>query len=162
MNLEKISRRRFLTGLSMGLAAASAALVSVPVIGSLLAPLFKRLPEVWRSVGRVESFEVGKTISVVFQNAEPLPWAEGTAKNAAWLRRVSETEFIAFAINCMHLGCPVTWLPDAELFMCPCHGGVYTKDGDVAAGPPPKALARHQVRVRNGEVEILTMPLPIA
>lgn len=161
MNLETITRRRFLTRLILGFATVSAALVSVPVIGSLLAPLLKRPPQAWRSVGRADSFKIGQTVAVVFRNADPLPWAGVTAKNAAWLRRVNETEFIAFAINCMHLGCPVTWLADAELFMCPCHGGVYTQDGEVAAGPPPRALARHQVRVRNGEVEILTMPLPI-
>jgi menaquinol-cytochrome c reductase iron-sulfur subunit len=145
----------------MGLAAAGAAAAAVPVVGFILAPLLRRPPEVWRAVGHVSAFEVGKTVAVVFQNAAPLPWAGVTANNAAWLRRESETEFIAFAINCTHLGCPVTWLPDAELFMCPCHGGVYTKDGRVAAGPPPQPLTRHQVRVRHGEVEILTMPLPI-
>jgi menaquinol-cytochrome c reductase iron-sulfur subunit len=25
---------------------------------------------------------------------------------------------VAFSINCTHLGCPVRWLPDANLFMC--------------------------------------------
>ena len=53
------------------------------------------------------------------------------------------------------------WLPDAELFMCPCHGGVFYKDGAVASGPPPKALVTYPVRVRDGVVEILTSPLPI-
>ncbi|MDQ2900037.1 MAG: Rieske 2Fe-2S domain-containing protein, partial [Acidobacteriota bacterium] len=47
------------------------------------------------------------------------------------------------------------------LFMCPCHGGVYYKNGDVAAGPPPKPLTKYPVRVRDGLVEILTKPTPI-
>ena len=50
------------------------------------------------------------------------------------------------------MGCPVRWLQDAELFMCPCHGGVYYEDGTVAAGPPPKPLVRLRVRVANGQV----------
>jgi menaquinol-cytochrome c reductase iron-sulfur subunit len=161
MNTEDISRRRFLARLSIGFAAASAALASVPVIGFLFAPLFKSLPEAWRSVGRVESFEIGKTVSVQFQTADPLPWSGITAKNSAWVRRVSEAEFIVFSIHCTHLGCPVTWIPEAELFMCPCHGGVFTRDGNVAAGPPRHPLTRHQVRVLNGNLEILTKPLPI-
>ena len=53
------------------------------------------------------------------------------------------------------------WVPDAELFMCPCHGGVYYKDGKVAAGPPPRPLSRYPVRVRAGNVEVRTMPIPI-
>ena len=161
MQSTEITRRRFLSRLSMGLAAAGAALAGVPVVGFLLSPLFRKSPEIWRAVGRVDGFEVGKTVAVIFQNADPLPWAGVSANTAAWLRRETEAEFIAFSIHCTHLGCPVTWLPDAELFMCPCHGGVYTKDGSVAAGPPPKPLTRHPVRVRNGSVEILTTPLPI-
>jgi menaquinol-cytochrome c reductase iron-sulfur subunit len=39
--------------------------------------------------------------------------------------------------------------------MCPCHGGVYYKDGSVAAGPPPRPLERYPVRVQDGQVEIL-------
>ena len=47
----------------------------------------------------------------------------------------SDDEFVAFSVNCAHLGCPVRWLREAHLFMCPCHGGVYYEDGRVAAGP---------------------------
>jgi menaquinol-cytochrome c reductase iron-sulfur subunit len=90
-----------------------------------------------------------------------LPWAGVTAKTAAWLRRVDQETFIAFSINCTHLGCPVRWLEQAELFMCPCHGGVYYKDGTVAAGPPPLPLPRYPVRLNNGKVEIQTNPIPI-
>ena len=53
------------------------------------------------------------------------------------------------------------WLPDADLFMCPCHGGVFYNDGRVASGPPGRSLVRYPVRVRNGAVEILASPLPI-
>jgi menaquinol-cytochrome c reductase iron-sulfur subunit len=59
------------------------------------------------------------------------------------------------------MGCPVRWLPDAELFMCPCHGGVYYTDGTVAAGPPPKPLVRYEVRVVNDQVQIKAAALPI-
>ncbi len=90
-----------------------------------------------------------------------VPWSGVTARTAAWLRREADDRFIAFAINCTHLGCPVRWLPDADLFMCPCHGGVFYGDGRVASGPPGRPLARYEVRVRGGVVEILASPLPI-
>jgi menaquinol-cytochrome c reductase iron-sulfur subunit len=47
------------------------------------------------------------------------------------------------------------------LFICPCHGGVYYKDGAVASGPPPKALVRYQVRLNKDAVEIKTAPVPV-
>ena len=96
-----------------------------------------------------------------YADASPLPWAGVTGKTAAWLRRVSEDKFIAFSIHCAHLGCPVKWLADARLFMCPCHGGVYYEDGNVAAGPPPHALRQYPVRVEGGNVEVHTEPIPI-
>jgi menaquinol-cytochrome c reductase iron-sulfur subunit len=55
----------------------------------------------------------------------------------------------------------VRWVEKARLFMCPCHGGVYYEDGRVAAGPPPHGLAQYPVRIREGEVEISTQPIPI-
>jgi len=117
---------------------------------------------VWRRVGNVESFEIGSTVEVTFEDASPLPWSGQTAQTAAWLRRESQEVFTAFSVNCTHLGCPVRWLPDANLFLCPCHGGAYYQDGRVAAGPPPRSLVRYEVRVRQGQVEVLTSPVPIS
>lgn len=157
----RISRRQFLAGMSLGLGAIAAAVAGIPMIGFLLAPLVQKAPQNWRSVGEVKNFEIGHTVAVSFVDASPLPWAGVTARTAAWLRRDSEQEFTAFAINCTHLGCPVRWLQEANLFLCPCHGGVYYQDGTVAAGPPPKPLAHYQVRVRQGRVEIRTGAMPI-
>ncbi len=156
-----VSRREFLERLSIVLGSATAGLLAIPVVGFILAPLFSKRPSAWRSVGRVDQFKIGETVAVRFQDASPLPWAGVTANNAAWLRRESADEFIAFSINCTHLGCPVRWLKKANLFMCPCHGGVYYKDGAVAAGPPPRPQTRYAVRVRNGEVELQTRPIHI-
>ena len=96
------------------------------------------------------------------ENGARVPWAGVTGQTAAWLRREPNGEFVAFAVNCTHLGCPVRWIEAAQLFMCPCHGGVYNKDGTVAAGPPPRPLVRYGVRVHDGQVEILASPTPIA
>jgi menaquinol-cytochrome c reductase iron-sulfur subunit len=98
---------------------------------------------------------------VKFSNASPEPWAGVTSQTASWLRRVSQAEFIAFSVNCTHLGCPVRWESDAEIFLCPCHGGVYYKDGSYAAGPPPHDLYRYRVRVSDNRVEIEAAPIPI-
>jgi menaquinol-cytochrome c reductase iron-sulfur subunit len=154
-------RRRFLARLSLALGSVGAALIGVPVLGFLLAPLFESVILRWRPVGSLESFRKGQTVKVNFEDASPLAWAGVTGQTAAWLRYEPGGEFVAFAVNCTHLGCPVRWLETAELFMCPCHGGVYYKDGTVAAGPPPRPLVRYPVRVRDGQVEILASPTPI-
>ena len=158
---EEINRRKFLIKLSLALGGIAAAAAAIPVIGALLAPLLQKSPQTWRTLGTLNDFKIGSTTLISFIDADPLPYAGITAKSAAWLRRKSENDFIAFSANCSHLGCPVRWEENAELFMCPCHGGVYYKDGTVASGPPPKPLTQYQVRVYNGEVQLLTAPIPI-
>ena len=158
---DEISRRRFLEKVCIGLGSLCAAILGVPLVGFVIAPIFRKTTNKWISVGNITDFEVGKTVSVIVNDPSSLPWAGITAKSALWLRRMNDTEFIAFSVNCTHLGCPVRWLPDADLFMCPCHGGVYYSDGTVAAGPPPKPLIRYDVRTANGQVQIKTMAVPI-
>jgi menaquinol-cytochrome c reductase iron-sulfur subunit len=153
-------RRRFLARVCVGLGAGCGGL-AVPVVGFTLAPLLQKAPVVWRTVGKVTDFKVGETTNVSLVDASPLPWAGMTANTAAWLRRTGENEFVAFAVNCAHLGCPVRWMPTANLFMCPCHGGVYYQDGSVAAGPPQHGLTRYPVRVQGDEVQVRADPVPI-
>ena len=155
-------RRRFLARLSVALSGAVGAVLGLPVLGFLVAPLTRKEPRVWRPVGRVDDFAIGETVNVRFEDASALPWSGVTARTAAWLRREDETRFTAYSVHCTHLGCPVRWMAEAQLFLCPCHGGVYYADGTVSAGPPPKPLPTYPVRVRGGQVEIQTSPIPIA
>lgn len=154
-------RRKFLARVSVLLGGLGGALIGVPVLGFLLAPLFEPVGKRWRAVGGIGDFQKGNTVEVKFEDASPVAWSGVTGQTAAWLRCEPDGGFTAFAVNCTHLGCPVRWLASAELFMCPCHGGVYYKDGSVAAGPPPRPLVRYPVRVQNGTVEILASPTPI-
>lgn len=156
-----VSRRRFLTRLSLSLAGACAGILGVPVVGFVVAPIFRKVDGVWRDVGAIDEFRVGETVSVTFEDPSPLPWAGVTARAAAWLRREDAARFTAFSAHCTHLGCPVRWMPGAKLFVCPCHGGVYYADGSVAAGPPPLPLFRYDARVERGQVQIRATAIPI-
>ena len=164
---EAINRRKFLTQLSIALGGLTGVALVVPVAAFIVAPLFKETPILWRQVtvngqpGTIDKFKVGETVEVSFEDSSPVAWAGVTAQTAAWMRRTSDTEFTTFAVNCSHLGCPVTWLPGAQLFMCPCHGGVYYADGRVAAGPPPQALFHYDTRINNGKVEVKATGVPI-
>ena len=161
MDMNEVTRRKFIVRILWAFGAILGVLTMIPVVGALFAPLLQKTPQAWRSVGEITDFEVGKTVLVKYQNALPKSWSGLSSESASWLQRKSENEFVAFAINCTHLGCPVRWVADAELFMCPCHGGVYNKDGSYAAGPPPRGLYKYPVRIRNNQVEIQTSPVPI-
>lgn len=155
-------RRSFLIKMIAGLSGVGAALVGVPVIGYLFAPIRRDPPGLWRTVGTVDEFPVGETVQVNYLEPEPLEWAGFSAETAAWLRRTGEQEFEAFSSYCTHVGCPVRWEAGAQMFMCPCHGGAFFANGSPAAGPPPRPLTRYETRIVNGQVEIQTAPVPRA
>lgn len=56
----------------------------------------------------------------------------------------------AFSRKCTDLGCLVSWDSSREQFICPCHNGVYDRNGKNIAGPPPRPLDRYEV-VKKGE-----------
>ena len=67
----------------------------------------------------------------------------------------------AFDTRCPHLGCKVHWEPEEDRFFCPCHQGVFDREGRAVAGPPAAAgqsLARLPLDVdpRSGTVFLET------
>ncbi len=153
-------RREFLKTAIPGAIAGAA--LTIPIAGYMVLPSIEGNKHSWVSVGPVEKFVLGETVLVELTNPDDFSWAGVTSKVAAWVRYVAEGEFIAFSVNCSHLGCPVRWLPNAKLFMCPCHGGVYSNDGHVVAGPPPKSLNRYEVRIEGGQVQLKTQAIFLA
>ena len=45
--------------------------------------------------------------------------------------------------SCAHLGCPVRWNMEKQLYLCPCHGGLYDINGGWVGGPPPRGMYRY-------------------
>lgn len=58
-------------------------------------------------------------------------------------------EFVALSAVCTHLGCIVKWVNDEGEFLCPCHGGKFSAQGQVLGGPPPKALESYPVEIAD-------------
>jgi cytochrome b6-f complex iron-sulfur subunit len=60
----------------------------------------------------------------------------------------------AFSAVCSHLGCIVQWQQAQNQFLCPCHGGQFSSDGNVLGGPPPKPLTKLPFTVNGDSVTI--------
>ena len=45
-----------------------------------------------------------------------------------------------FSATCTHLNCTVSYQPAENRIFCACHNGVYSTDGRVLSGPPPRPL----------------------
>jgi Rieske Fe-S protein len=158
---EGVSRRTFLMNVGVALNAIVGALVAVPVVAYLFGPVLRRNEyRKWIAIGNASDFVPGETRLVTFKNPFTDPWDGETASVPAYVRCVEPGNFTVFAINCAHLGCPVRWFSESQLFMCPCHGGVYYADGSRASGPPERGLFTYEVKVENGSLMINAGQMP--
>jgi len=158
---DEISRRSALMKLGILLNGAVAAVFAVPVVGYLLSAVVRRRDyNSWITLGPLSQFPPGQTRLTNYRNPINRPWDGETANVPCWVRSIDAQHFQVFAINCAHLGCPVRWFPQSQLFMCPCHGGVYYVDGSRAAGPPERGLFQYAYKVENGQLMIKAGELP--
>lgn len=159
----KISRR----GLFMKLGILSNGLVAtalaVPIVRFLSSSVTKGRTgayQSWVPLGRVNEFPVGETRLAMFRNPYVMPTDGKTVDTACWVRHIAGDQFQVFAVNCAHLGCPVRWFPQSGLFMCPCHGGAYYRDGSRASGPPERGLFEYSHKIESGLLTIDAGQLP--
>jgi menaquinol-cytochrome c reductase iron-sulfur subunit len=168
-----LNREAFLSVFTLSFGAVAGLVVGIPIIGYVFGPLFQQPPEKWQTVrlsqgpnkGQIvmtSTIPVGSTELVAFEANGPQPWAGETATQGAWLRRTGNNSFIAYTLYCTHLGCPIHWLPQPKIFLCPCHGSVFNAEGNVVGGPAPRPLFTYNVRTTSdGHVEIQTHALPV-
>ncbi len=158
---EGVSRRTFLMNVGIALNVIVGAVVAVPVVAYLFGPVLRRNEyRQWIAIGNASDFTPGETRLVTFRNPYSDPWDGETASVPAYVRCVEAENFTVFAINCAHLGCPVRWFSESQLFMCPCHGGVYYADGSRASGPPERGLFTYEVKIENGKLMIKAGQMP--
>src|SRR3990167_7036399 len=133
----KNSRRRFL-GISLGfLGALFAGGVTYPVLSYLIPPSKKKggeivkVPKAELPMGGMKRFHIRGGPAVVIN---------------------SKGGYAAFSLVCSHLGCLVTWEGNKNEFVCPCHGAIFSAEGKVVSGPPPKGLEPLNVEEKESEV----------
>lgn len=159
---KEMSRRTLLMKIGIALNAVVGVAIATPVVAYVLGPVLKRKDAylTWISLGNTSQFPVGQTTLVNFRNPYSNSWDGATANVPAYVRRTGESEFTVFAINCAHLGCPVRWFKESQLFMCPCHGGVYYADGSRASGPPERGLFTYDAKIEGGNLMIDAGQMP--
>jgi menaquinol-cytochrome c reductase iron-sulfur subunit len=113
-----------------------------------------RKKEGWVSLGPVGHLQAGDPQKVDYVNRKEDGWEVIESSSSAWVVKEGE-EWVVYDPHCTHLGCPYRWDSSKSAFLCPCHGGIFTKEGQVVSGPPPKPLRRYPARVENGILFIL-------
>lgn len=152
-----MTRRGLLMKLGIVFNGLMALALAVPIVRFVLSSITRGRGNgylSWVPLGSVSEFPEGETRLATFRNPFVTPTDGKTVDTACWVRHVGGEQFQVFAINCAHLGCPVRWFPQSGLFMCPCHGGAYYRDGSRASGPPERGLFTYPYKVENGVVNI--------
>ncbi|HMS55918.1 MAG TPA: Rieske (2Fe-2S) protein [Fimbriimonadaceae bacterium] len=124
-----------------------------PVVRFVVAPMNNRASKGWVSVARLEDLPEGRATEIRYSMNVQDGYHKVNREYSVYLRRDGD-KVICLDPACTHLGCRVDYQPDRDRFLCPCHGGVFDKDGLVVSGPPPKQLIRHAVKVEGGKVHI--------
>ena len=56
---------------------------------------------------------------------------------------------------CRHLGCTPNWSQDKQAFLCPCHGSIFSIEGNVLGGPSPRLLWRAALKIDPTDGQII-------
>jgi Rieske Fe-S protein len=70
------------------------------------------------------------------------------------LARTGEATFSAIDAVCSHESCTVTG-GDGTVYVCPCHGSRYDRNGRVLGGPATAALRQFPTKFASGVVTIV-------
>ncbi|MDA8272817.1 MAG: Rieske (2Fe-2S) protein [Deltaproteobacteria bacterium] len=140
---ESPSRRTFMTVVIGLISAIVGVAVTVPILGVVLSPLFKKRDIVWIELGSTSDLQkiaplTPKFVPVYFRVKEG--WSVNTLPRQVVVVKDINGNFYFFSNQCTHLGCPLHWIPARQKFLCPCHGGMFNVLGKVVGGPPPRPL----------------------
>lgn len=156
-----MTRRELLTRLTLGTGVATAGIVGVPALINAFSPLLEQEDEErWQPLGPLETFPEGEMSSATVEVPRPRDSARSLSEKTVYVWRETANNIVVFSRNCTDLSCGVIWDPGSEWFFCPCHGGIFAKNGEQKAGPPQRPLYRYDNRVEEGVLEIDLNSLP--
>lgn len=141
------SRRGFVSTLFMIVGLVAGYGLGVVHFFRYLVPLRKRGRKREMFVGTLQDLEVGSSRTVKDPRGEEIALARIAKDDEDPARG-----FKALSSKCPHLGCKVHWEAGNDRFFCPCHNGVFDKNGIALSGPPAKEgknLATFEVKVNR-------------
>jgi Rieske Fe-S protein len=147
-------RRSFLSRL----VAAGTALIGAGIAGltgAVVAPRAAAGARRWRAAASMFDLPPTGPLVATLTERKADGWHETRKSTVVFLDKEGDG-YRAFSATCTHLGCRVAWVPESSQYKCPCHGGVFSRDGEVVSGPPPHGLTRLPVRLNSttGELEV--------
>ena len=153
---KEISRREFMKYMIAALGGLIGLGYGIPAIGYVVAPaLAKSQAQQWIQLGAVSKVELGTPTLFKVNISRQTGWIVNQEELSVYVLTENGRDFVAMSNVCTHLGCRIRWIADQGQYYCPCHNGVYDKQGNVVSGPPPRPLDKYQIKVENDQLFIL-------
>jgi menaquinol-cytochrome c reductase iron-sulfur subunit len=151
-----IHRRKAMKWIVGGIASSMGAILGAPALLAVFSPVIKRplSSSHWSSLGNLSEFPIGEITSARISQKDYM-------SKGVYVWRKSPNDIVVYSRSCTDLGCPIKWEPGSEVFLCPCHGGMFSKQGDPMAGPPKLPLYRYSFRILENKLEIDLSSVPL-
>jgi succinate dehydrogenase / fumarate reductase iron-sulfur subunit len=119
--------------------------------GAAIGPALARRGPTWLRAANLDAVHDGELLPVTLRVARQDGYTTIVDRKAIYLVR-NGTEISAISSTCTHLGCRTSYDRASGRIVCPCHGGVYDRQGNVLEGPPPAPLPRLVTRIEDGQI----------
>jgi len=155
---QNLSRRDVIKGTTAFIGGLIGAAIGLPSIAYLLSPsLRKTEDESVVDLGPLDKYPVGKPTLFEFTRTRVNGWERMGISYGVFVLRQTGKDVRVFSDICTHLACRVSWHPDQQHYISPCHDGHFDVVGNVVSGPPPRPLDEFLTEVKNGNL-FVTLP----
>ncbi|RJP50198.1 MAG: ubiquinol-cytochrome c reductase iron-sulfur subunit [Anaerolineaceae bacterium] len=151
---KQFGRRNFMKAAIAGIGGLIGAAFGLPAIPYIMGPALQKESDNWIQLGSVSKVELN--IPTLFKKTieTQTGWINTEEEISVYVLTSNGQDYFVMSNVCTHLGCRVRWIPENDGFFCPCHNGVFSKDGNVVDGPPPRPLDRFESKVEDGVIFI--------
>ena len=150
-----IGRREFVGGVVGLIGAIMSAVIGLPAVGYVISPALKgATKEEWIPLGPTSALKTGVPTPFTFSQMKQVAWRRTRISHKVYAISHDGQNVAVFSDACTHLSCKVSWNEERGTFVCPCHDGLFDKDGNVVSGPPPRPLDRFEAKVENDQITI--------
>ncbi len=145
-----LSRRKFLETSFWGLSGIVTLSVGATGVRFLSGKAPETSTEQWVEIGQLSDLDPSKVNRVIYSLSAKDAWRDIQTSGALFaFSNNGGDSYTVLDATCTHLGCVVQWKETDNRFVCPCHSGFFTREGEVISGPPPKPLRGLQTKIEN-------------
>jgi menaquinol-cytochrome c reductase iron-sulfur subunit len=153
---QSMTRRQFLGYTLGGVGGFLGATMLIPMVRFAIDPALTAAGNTnLVKIGPVDQF-TSEPVEVKFRITQVDGWYESQPTLIAWVSKLENGDILALSNICKHLGCSVAFGTDPnnpERYFCPCHMGLYEKDGlNVPGTPPLLPLDQYTTEIKDGNL----------